>query len=184
MCVRHPIPNPTQSTLIEPPRGIKTHGMLMDSVFEGHGIRFEYPDDWILHEQSTPEEITLTVHSPDTCFWSVTLLLDRPEPQRVIESALDAFREEYTEIDVYSGDERLNELPTIACELDFVCHDLISSAFLRAIVAANFTVLVLYQGADLELDTLQTLLEKITASLKWEIDSDDPPGELEWMNIV
>lgn len=157
----------------------------MDSVFEGHGIRFEYPDDWILHEQSSPDEITLTVNSPDTSFWSLTLLFDRPDPQRVIDSALDAFREEYTEIDVYPGDARLNDLPTIACELDFVCHDLIGSAFLRAVAAPDFTLLVLYQGADLELDTLQTVLEKISGSLKWENDSDDePPGEPEWMDIV
>ncbi len=156
----------------------------MDSVFEGHGIRFEYPDDWILHEQSSPDEITLTVNSPDTSFWSLTLLFDRPDPQRVIDSALDAFREEYTEIDVYPSEVSLNDQPTIACELDFVCHDLIGSAFLRAVATPDFTVLVLYQGADLELDTLQTLLEKITGSLKWETDSDDPPGEPEWMDIV
>ncbi len=156
----------------------------MDSVFEGHGIRFEFPDNWILHEQSSPEEITLTVQSPDTSFWSVTLLLDRPEPQRVIDSALDVFREEYTEIDIYPGNERLNELPTLACELDFVCHDLIGSVFLRAVTTPNFTLLVLYQGSDLELDTLQALLEKITASLSWESDSDESPGAPEWMNIV
>lgn len=156
----------------------------MDRVFEGHGIRFEYPNDWILHEQSSPEELTLTVHSPDTSFWSLTLLFDRPDPQRVIDSALETFREEYTEIDVYPSDVRLSDQPTNACELDFVCHDLIGSAFLRAVAAPDFTLLVLYQGADLELDDLQPLLEKVTRSLTWDSDSDEPPGEPEWMNIV
>lgn len=156
----------------------------MNRVFEGHGIRFEYPDDWILHEQSSPEELTLTVHSPDTSFWSLTLLFDRPDPQHVIDSVLETFREEYTEIDVYPSDARLNDQPTNACELDFVCHDLIGSAFLRAVAASDFTLLVLYQGADLELDDLQPLLEKVTRSLTWDSDSDEPPGEPEWMNIV
>ena len=145
----------------------------MDRVFEGHGIRFEYPDDWILHEQSMPDELTLTVQSPNTSFWSLTLLFDRPDPQRVLDSALDAFREEYTEIDIYPGEIRLNGQPTVACELDFVCHELIGSAFLRAVVAADFTLLVLYQGPDLDLDETQPLLEKLTKSLSW--DTDDLP---------
>lgn len=144
----------------------------MDRVFEGHGIRFEYPDDWILHEQPSPDELTLTVHSQETSFWSLTLLFDRPDPQRVIDSVLDAFREEYTEIDVYPNETRLNDQPAVACELDFVCHELIGSAFLRAVAAPDFTLLVLYQGADLELDDLQPLLEKIGRTLTWE--SDDP----------
>lgn len=156
----------------------------MDRVFEGHGIRFEYPDDWILHEQSSPEEVTLTVQSPDTSFWSLTLIFDRPDPRRVIDSVLDTFREEYSEIDVYPSDVRLNDLPTEACELDFVCHDLIGSAFLRAVATPDFTLLVLYQGADLELDDVQPLLEKVSRSLTWESESDDPPGEREWLDIV
>ena len=156
----------------------------MDRVFEGHGIRFEYPDDWILHEQSSPEEITLTVHSPETSFWAVTLILDCPDPQRIMDTILDTFREEFTEIDVYPSDFRLLDQPTEACELDFVCHDLISSAFLRAVAAPDFTLLVLYQGADLELDEMQPLLEKITRSLTWDTDPQETPGEPEWMNIV
>ena len=156
----------------------------MDRVFEGHGIRFEYPDDWILHEQSSPEEFTLTVQSPNTSFWSLTLLFDRPDSQRVIDSALEVFQEEYTEIDVYPSDVRLNDQPTVACELDFVCHELIGSAFLRAVAAPDCTLLVLYQGADLELDELQPVLEKITRSLTWEVDSEEPPSEPAWLDIV
>ena len=156
----------------------------MDRVFEGHGIRFEYPDDWILHEQSSPEEITLTVHSPDTSFWSVTLIFDRPDPQRVVDTVLETFREEYTEIDVYPSDVRLNDQPTLACELDFVCHELIGSAFLRAVATPDFTLFVLYQGADVELDERQSLLEKVTNSLTWETDTDEPPGDPEWLDIV
>ncbi len=145
----------------------------MDRVFEGHGIRFEYPDDWILHEQSSPEEITLTVQSPDSSFWSLTLIMDRPDPRRVLDTILDTFREEYSEIDVYPSEVRLGDQPTESCELDFVCHELIGSAFLRAVAAPDFTLVVLYQGADLELDHTQPLMEKINNSLLW--DTDDLP---------
>lgn len=154
----------------------------MHRVFEGHGIRFEYPDDWILHEQSSPEEFTVSVQSPETSFASLTLLFDRPDPRRVIESVLDTFREEYSEIDVYPSQARLADQPTEACELDFVCHDLIGTAFLRATATPEFTLLVLYQGADIELDDTQPLLERLCKSLTWETDA--PDEDREWTDLV
>ena len=151
----------------------------MHRVFEHHGVRFEYPEDWILHEQSSPEEISITVNSPETSFWSLTLLFERPDPNRVIETALDTFREEYFEIDVYPSDDRLGDSRTVARDVDFVCHELIGSAFLRAAVAPGFTLLVLYQGADFELDETQPVLERVSKSLTWEnwneSESDEVP---------
>ena len=144
----------------------------MHTVFERHGVRFEYPDDWILHEQSSPGEISITVNSPETSFWSLTLLFERPDPYRVVETALDTFREEYSEIDVYSSEEQLGDSRTVARDVDFVCHELIGSAFLRAAVVPGFTLLVLYQGADFELDETQSILERVSKSLTWDTSSE------------
>jgi hypothetical protein len=148
----------------------------MSRTYEGHGIRFEYPDDWLFHEQAWAEEITLTVQSPNSAFWSVTLVLDRPAPERVVESAVSAFQQEYSEVDVYPCDVTLQGQPTEARDLDFVCHDLIGSVFIRAILAPQFTLLVLYQVAELELETARPLLDMITQSLWW--DTEPPTLEL------
>ena len=144
----------------------------MHRVFEQHGVRFEYPEDWILHEESSPGEVSITVNSPETSFWSLTLLFERPDPYRVVETVLDALREEYSEIDVYSSEERLGDNSTVARDVDFVCHELIGSAFLRAAVTPGFTLLVLYQGADFELDETQPILERVSKSLTWEMSSE------------
>ncbi len=145
----------------------------MPQVFSGHGIQLEYPEDWLPHEQSSPDEFTLSINSPATSFWSVTLLFDRPSPDEVVESVLEALREEYTEIDVYDSDERLRDSPTVACDVDFVCHELIGSAFLRAVIAPQFTLLVVSQGADFELEETQKQLDQITKSLIWEVADDE-----------
>jgi hypothetical protein len=144
----------------------------MNRVFDGHGIHFEYPEDWILHEQSTPEEITVTVNSPETSFWSLTLLLDRPDPYRVVETVIDALREDYSEVDVYTNEGRLGDLSAVARDVDFVCHELIGSAFIRSAVIPGGTLLVLYQGADFELEETQSLLERISKSLTWEASTE------------
>jgi hypothetical protein len=149
----------------------------MSRIYEGHGIRFEYPDDWLFHEQALAEEVTLTVQSPDSAYWSLTLVLDRPDPVRVVEAALNAFREEYSEVDVYPCEVELHGQPTEARDLDFICHDLIGSAFVRAIQTPQLTLLVLYQVAELELETARPLLDKITQSLSW--DTEPPTWELD-----
>jgi hypothetical protein len=146
----------------------------MDAEYEGHGIRFRYPGAWSLSEQEQGQLTSITVDSPETSSWSVSLFLDQPSPEEVLDAAIEAFREEYDEVDVYPVEARMGERASIARDVDFVCFELISSAFLRAFRAERFTVLVLSQGFDGELETTRPLLEAISASLALD---DEPIGE-------
>jgi hypothetical protein len=137
----------------------------MDETYEGHGIRFRYPAYWELVEQEEGESTSITVASPETSFWSISLFRDSPSAQDVVASAIEAFREEYEEVDVYPSEERIGDRPGAANDVDFVCFELINSAFLRAFQTERFTVLVLYQGFDGELVETRPLLEAISASL-------------------
>jgi hypothetical protein len=137
----------------------------MEELYEGHGIRFRYPASWELTEQEDEEAASITVASPETSFWSISLFPDCPPPQQVLESAIEAFREEYTEVDIYASNARTGERAGVARDVDFVCFELINSAFLRAFQTERFTVLVLYQGFDAELEATLSLLEAISASL-------------------
>ena len=140
----------------------------MDETYEGNGIRFRYPTSWELVEQEDGESTSITVASPETSFWSVSLFRDGPSPQQVVASAVEAFREEYDEVDVYPCEEKMGDRPGVARDVDFVCFELINSAFLRSFQTDRFTVLVLYQGFDGELADTRPLLEAISASLTLE----------------
>jgi hypothetical protein len=140
----------------------------MEEIYEGHGIRFCYPAYWELTEQEDDEAISITVASPETSFWSISLFREGPSPQQVLDSAVEAFQEEYSEVDVYPSAARTGERAGLARDVDFVCFELINSAFLRAFQTERFTVLVLYQGFDGELETTRPLLEAISASLIFE----------------
>ena len=140
----------------------------MDETYHGNGIQFRYPADWTLVEQKDGESTSITVASPETSFWSVSLFLDSPSPKQVVASAVEAFREEYEEVDVYPSDEKMREREGEALDVDFVCFELINSAFLRSFQTDRFTVLVLYQGFDGELAETRPLLEAISASLTLE----------------
>jgi len=145
----------------------------MEEIYEGHGISFRYPAYWELTEQEDEEATSITVASPETSFWSISLFHHGPPPQQVLDSAIEAFREEYDEVDVYASTARTGERAGVARDVDFVCFELINSAFLRSFQTDRFTVLVLYQGFDGELEITRPLLEAISASLAFA-GEDEP----------
>jgi hypothetical protein len=144
----------------------------MDETYQGHGIRFRYPAFWQLAEQDDGESKSITVASPNTSFWSISLFPEGTSPEQVIASAVEAFREEYDELDVYPSEAMLGDHLGAALDVDFVCLELINSAFLRSFQTDQLTVLVLYQGFDGELVETRPLLEAISASLVLEGDDD------------
>ncbi len=145
----------------------------MPQVYDDHGFRIRYPDNWELTEQPEDGRFSLTVSSPETSFWSIMLLEDGPSAEDVLASAVETFRDEYDEVDTYT-DEAAGEiaviggLPAMSQDVEFVCLELINSAFLRAIELGHTTALVMYQGTDHELEETRPVLEAITASLEWQ----------------
>ncbi|MFK7820403.1 MAG: hypothetical protein AB8G99_16905 [Planctomycetaceae bacterium] len=139
--------------------------------FEQYGIRFEYPEGWEVDSGQTEDGRTVTVNSPETSFWSVSLFDGRPSIESVLDAALSAYEEEYDEVDIYTPDA--DDAPvsicgseeTVARDVEFVCLELVNTVCLRAITADAFTLLVLYQGTDFELASTRSTLEKITQSL-------------------
>ena len=133
-------------------------------LYRGHGITFRFPPAWDLSEDSSPDQSTITVQSPHTSFWTVTLFEDRPEPERVLSTVQAVFRDEYSNLDVYESVASAMGLPAVACELEFVCLDLITAAFLVCFQVLDRTVLLMFQGEDRELNGTRAVLEEMTRS--------------------
>jgi hypothetical protein len=135
--------------------------------FSAGGIQFLYPAGWELEEERGTSEWSITVR-PDaqaTAFWSVTLLTDRPDPDETVQTVLAAFSGDYDEIDVYSRAQSIARLPARGVDVEFVCLELTNSAFIRAVRTEQFTLLLLMQATDRELERWGTDLEALTASL-------------------
>ena len=142
----------------------------MDETFAAHGVQFRYPVGWEVSEQTRDGEWTVTVSSPHTSFWTLCLYDDRPDPESVLEAVLAAFREEYSEIDVYLAQARVCARTTLAVDIEFVCWELLNSAWARVFRTDEFTALVLYQGNDRELEETGEIMQRITRSLRCEGD--------------
>ncbi|MDA1016667.1 MAG: hypothetical protein O3A00_19690, partial [Planctomycetota bacterium] len=124
----------------------------MNPQYDAHGLKFQYPADWTLDEQDREEEVTISLTNGETSLWSVTLILSRVSPHDVIETALAAFRAEYGTIDEFVSQVELCDYPTVAIDIEFECLDLNNSAYLRAFRTGRYTVFVLYQATDDELE--------------------------------
>lgn len=145
----------------------------MDQLFTGLGIRFRHPEDWELTEQLGETEASITVSSPQTAFWSVTVLRDRPDPLEVLRAAMVAFEDEYDEIDINESEVEIAMRRVVALEIEFVCLELTNTACLRAFQTDLATILVLSQLNDDECDEYQPILEQISESL---LCDDDIPA--------
>ena len=148
---------------------------MLDQQYSGHGIRFRYPGTWELTEEEDDRDAVVSVSSPETSFWTVSLLGGRPDPKRVIREVLETFRGEYAELDEYEATAKIQDKDCEARDLQFVQYELINSAFLRAFEAGPWTALILYQGTDHELEDVRPVLEAISASFEWD-DSPAPMG--------
>jgi hypothetical protein len=145
----------------------------MREVYDRHGITFHYPADWEVSEQEQGDECLITVSGPGTSFWSVGLFRDRPSPDLVLETALAAFKDEYPDLDSYEADDELLSQPTLGYDIEFFCLELVNTARIRSFLAQDFTVLVLCQADDTELETSNRLFEEMSRSLDCELADDD-----------
>jgi hypothetical protein len=139
--------------------------------YAGHGVRFLYPRNWNLQEQPGESGVSVSVNGPETSFWTITVDFDGPDPQQMIQAAVAAFREEYSELDVYAVETQICHRTAVGRDLEFICLDMLNTACLRSFRTGRFTVFILFQGCDAELEETRPVLEAITHSL--ECDGDE-----------
>lgn len=151
---------------------IADFNMHMSELYNQHGINFQYPGDWELDEQTHDDGVTITVSSTESVFWSISLFPTRPTPDHVLQTALTAYRDEYPEMDESAIETEMCDAPTWGWDLEFLCLDLVNNAVLRCFRTGRFTVLVLFQGLDRELEAVRDQIEHISNSLVCEFGDD------------
>lgn len=149
----------------------------MSVTYRAHGIRFSHPDDWQLVEEHQGDQINITVATPGTAFWTLSLFSGRPDPSDVVEAALAAFREEYDEIDIYPTKLRLCKRPTVSYEIDFECLELLNTAVLHAFRTPRHTILVMYQWTNQETQSVEREFAEMAKSLTCQPKADAAPEE-------
>jgi hypothetical protein len=137
----------------------------MSELYRTTGLSFRYPSGWSATEQLDDDRLTVTLEGAGTAFCTVTLLCDRPDPEHVLAAAAQAFQEEYPEADVYPAGGTLAGRPAAGRDVDFICLETCNTALLRAVRTGRFTLLVLFQSSDPELDDARAVFDEVCRSL-------------------
>ncbi|MFW6125453.1 MAG: hypothetical protein ACOC46_04825 [Pirellulales bacterium] len=148
----------------------------MPAVYQDHGIRFLFPENWRLDQTRHRSGVTISVQSPGTGFWSITLQNRRIEPQRAADAALSALREEYPVLDSEEVEGSVGSRSAVGYDVNFISLDLTNTTWIRAFRGPNCTALVMYQSADLELEAMEPVFRAISTALEFgEPAAPEPP---------
>ncbi len=139
----------------------------MVATYQRDGVRFCYPDNWQTTDElwgQTPP--TVSVQSPETGFWSVTVYPETTGPRRVAAEALRAMREEYADLEF-----ELLEPPALlgddsfGYDLRFFYLDLIIRVRILGFRADGHTFLTQWQAEDQEFERSEAVFRAISTSL-------------------
>lgn len=143
---------------------------MMLAAFERDGIRFQYPQSWSLETQDSESGWTVSVQSPDTAFFLLSLDHEMPPPEHMAQTALDAMRTEYPELEADEAVENIAGQPALGHDVQFFSFDLTNTCWLRCFYSGKGTVLAMWQANDLELERNEPILRAVCASIKVEED--------------
>ena len=138
----------------------------MPHEFNDRGVRFQYPESWTLEREDGETGWTVSVQSPQTAFLLISVDEGMPSTDEVAETALEALRSEYPELEAEEHVDTLAGQPAIGHDIQFFSFDLTNTCWARTFYSERGTVLVMWQANDLELDAYEPVLRAMCASLQ------------------
>src|SRR5687768_11397222 len=125
----------------------------MPSTFDDFGIRFLYPDNWLLQSRESDDDSdTVTLEMPNGGFFSVTKHHGCPPIDDVLESIASAMRSEYPEVEMEILDAADSDDESEAIEFRFYYLDLLIVARITAMVLGGNTIVVQVQAENRDFD--------------------------------
>ncbi len=138
----------------------------MPSIFEQHGLRFEYPENWGLEEATENRVEQVVVSSPNTGFWHLSKYPEGTDLESLFDEALAALRTEYQDMETEPASDLLVEdRPLMGFDVNFICLDLTNTCWLRGFQADGATFLLLCQAEDREFAQVSPVFQAMLASL-------------------
>lgn len=137
----------------------------MPIEYNKSGIRFQYPDNWLLDDSDTSADCqTVSVSSPGGAFWSVSRHTRLADTKELAQTVVEAMRGEYAEIEVEAASDTIADHELLGYDLSFYYVDLTNTAWIRSLRADKATFTIFYQAEDHELSEIQAVMQAMTIS--------------------
>lgn len=139
----------------------------MPAVYEKSGIRFSYPENWIVDEEDATEgQTSVSVSSPGgLAFWSIMMQARTVEPKALALRVLDAIKQEYEDFEAEPAHETIAGQELTGFDTNFYCLDLTNTALIRAFRNSVASCVIICQAEDREFASVEPVFRAITTSL-------------------
>lgn len=138
----------------------------MPKTYEGQGLSFQYPDNWELEQtQDDESSLQVTVSSPNTAFWSLSVYPGVRDVRGLLDEMLQAMQAEYPAAEHDAADSWIDKTPLVGYDVNFYYLDLTNTAQLRVFHHGESTCVVLAQCEDHELTAAAQIFAAMTTSL-------------------
>ena len=140
----------------------------MPAIFAKHGLRFAYPENWLLDESPLEHGWSVAVQGPgqSTAFVAMSVHADRPTVQSVLDTALGALREDYPDLEAEPAEEEIAGRHARGFDVQFFSLDLLNNCWIRCFRTPKLTILILAQASDLDAEEAEPVLRAIRTSMK------------------
>lgn len=138
----------------------------MVATYDRDGVRFLYPENWELREESQQWPVQcVTLESPGSGFWMLQVFPGEESCERLADEILRTIREDYEDVECVPVSEQIQQTPTAGYNLQFYCLDFVVEAHIRGFRLGHRTCALLCQAEDREFEQLLDVFLAMTTSL-------------------
>lgn len=145
----------------------KGESVSMTAVYDKLGLKFLYPENWKLIDESDSEmPHVITLETPDgSCTWAVHAY--RPDADRdlILRETLATLGETYEDLEITPLEGEIGGVAANGVEAMFYCLDFLIRARLQIVLADEFLLFFWAQAEDREFDKYEAVFRAMATSL-------------------
>ena len=146
----------------------------MLQLFARAGISFKYPGNWEFETEESDDGWTVSIQSPNTAFFILSVDFNEDDATQLAEQALQAMQESYSNIELKSVVTTIAGSPATGYDIHFFAFDLTSNCAIRGVTCTLGSMLIMSQCADCDLEESGPVLQAVMDSIKIEDDEIEP----------
>lgn len=135
--------------------------------FERSGVAFQYPANWSFEIDEDAGDWLATLQTPGTALMTFAYRLDT-EPTELADETLEAFQDDYPELDSEIAIETLADRTALGHDIDFLTLDCPVMAKVRAVSIPSGALLIFWQFSDRDREHYEPLFQAVLKSLSIE----------------
>ncbi len=145
----------------------------MTAVFDQHGLKFQYPQNWQLHEsRSDTDALEICLSAPSGAFWSLVAFDRSTDGQMLMDQVIDSLDEQYDSLEKTPANDEIAGVAMSGYDVYFYCLDLLVTTCLRTVQVDQYNLMFMYQAENREFDQQELVFQAITTSLLMGLKSD------------